>query len=418
MTAGRRTPPPAVRPAVPADVPVLLALVHELAAYEREPDAVLATEQDLRRALFENGSASCHVAEAGGEVVGLALWYPTYSTWTGQQGLWLEDLFVRPSARGTGLGRGLLQALAQVCVERGWTRFEWWVLDWNAPAIGFYRALGAVPQDAWTTFRVDGDALRALADGTTAPAAPTPASPTPPDGPSRGPLGPEEALAELSGVVLRDEALEQLLERVVAVTRQALPPAVAVSVTLVSPDSAHTAAYDGDLALQLDTAQYALGDGPCLEAGTVGEVVRVTDFATDTRWGAYAATALAHGVRSSLSVPLPLQQEVVGALNVYAAAPDAFDRGHEALARRLAAQAAVAIGNARSYTDAVALAEQMQQAMQSRAVIEQAKGVLMSQRSCGSEEAFGQLRELSQRSNRPLRQVAEALVASAERGAP
>lgn len=161
-----------VRPAGPEDVPVLLALVRELAAYEREPDAVEATEEDLRRALFEEGTCSAHVATTGdGEVVGFALWYPTFSTWTGRAGLWLEDLFVRPSARGTGLGRALLQALAAVCLERGYRRFEWWVLDWNAPAIGFYRALGAVPQDDWTTYRVHGDALSALAAGVTEAAA-------------------------------------------------------------------------------------------------------------------------------------------------------------------------------------------------------------------------------------------------------
>ena len=155
-----------VRPAVPQDVPVLLALVHELAAYEREPDAVEATEDDLRRALFEDGACSAHVAtDGGGEVVGFALWYPTFSTWTGRSGLWLEDLFVRPAARGTGLGRALLQALAAVCVERGYRRFEWWVLDWNTPAAGFYRGLGAVPQEDWTTYRVDGEALRTLAEG-------------------------------------------------------------------------------------------------------------------------------------------------------------------------------------------------------------------------------------------------------------
>ena len=153
-----------VRPAGPDDVPVLLQLVHELAAYEREPDAVEATEDDLRRALFADGTCSAHVATgADGEVVGFALCYPTFSTWTGRVGLWLEDLFVRPSARGTGLGRALLQALAAVCVERAYRRFEWWVLDWNASAIGFYRALGAVPQEDWTTYRVDGEALHALA---------------------------------------------------------------------------------------------------------------------------------------------------------------------------------------------------------------------------------------------------------------
>ena len=152
-----------IRPAGRGDVPVLLQLVHELAAYEREPDAVQATEDDLRRALFEHGACSAHVAEQDGQVVGFALWYPTFSTWTGRSGLWLEDLFVRPAARGTGLGRALLRELAAVCVERGYARLEWWVLDWNEPALGFYRALGAVPQDTWTTLRLDGDALRDLA---------------------------------------------------------------------------------------------------------------------------------------------------------------------------------------------------------------------------------------------------------------
>jgi GNAT superfamily N-acetyltransferase len=154
-----------VRAAAPADVPVLLELVRELAAYEREPDAVEATEELLATALFGVAPvASCSVAlDDGGDVVGFALWYITFSTWKGRPGLWLEDLFVRPSARGTGLGTALLQELARTCVERGYPRFEWWVLDWNAPAIGFYRSLGAVPQDEWTTFRVDGDALRALA---------------------------------------------------------------------------------------------------------------------------------------------------------------------------------------------------------------------------------------------------------------
>ncbi len=156
---------PRVRPAEPADVPVLLRLVRELAVYEREPDAVETTEPMLAAALFGPApSASCSVALGpGGEVVGFALWYVTFSTWKGVPGLWLEDLFVQPSARGSGLGKALLQELARTCVARGYARFEWWVLDWNAPAIGFYRSLGAVPQDEWTTFRVDGEALRTLA---------------------------------------------------------------------------------------------------------------------------------------------------------------------------------------------------------------------------------------------------------------
>jgi GNAT superfamily N-acetyltransferase len=164
-----------VRPARPDDVPVLLELVHELAVYEREPDAVEATEDDLRRALFDEASCSAHVAvDATGQVVGFALWYPTFSTWTGRPGLWLEDLFVRPTARGSGHGRALLQALAAVCVERGYRRFEWWVLDWNASAIGFYGSLGALPQQDWTTYRVDGPALHALAAGSATGGVPAP----------------------------------------------------------------------------------------------------------------------------------------------------------------------------------------------------------------------------------------------------
>ena len=156
----------AVRTARPGDVPDVLALVRELATYEREPDAVETTEQMLHDALFgPSPVASCHVAVLDGQVVGMALWYVTFSTWKGVPGLWLEDLYVRESARGTGLGRALLQTLAAVCVERGYARFEWWVLDWNAPAIGFYASLGAVPQDEWTVHRVDADALRELAGG-------------------------------------------------------------------------------------------------------------------------------------------------------------------------------------------------------------------------------------------------------------
>jgi GNAT superfamily N-acetyltransferase len=152
-----------IRPAQLADVPVVLALVHELAAYEREPDAVVATQADFQAALFgADPAGGCHVAEVDGEVVAFALWYRTFSTWQGKPGLWLEDLFVRPEHRGSGLGKELLVTLARLCVERGWTRFEWWVLDWNEPAQGFYRSLGARPEDAWTVWRLDGDALTGL----------------------------------------------------------------------------------------------------------------------------------------------------------------------------------------------------------------------------------------------------------------
>jgi GNAT superfamily N-acetyltransferase len=154
-----------IRLATTEDVLVILELIHELAVYEKEPDAVLTTPTDLQTALFgPDAVASCHVAELDGRVVGMALWYRTFSTWQGKPGLWLEDLFVRPEARGTGLGKALLVELAKTAVDRGWTRFEWWVLDWNTPAQGFYRSLGALPQDEWTVWRVDGDALRTLAE--------------------------------------------------------------------------------------------------------------------------------------------------------------------------------------------------------------------------------------------------------------
>ena len=160
-----------VRPAVPGDVPVLLALVRELAAYEREPDAVVATEELLQAALFgAEPVASAHVAESDGEVVGFALWYVTFSTWQGLPGLWLEDLYVRPAARGRGLGAALLRTLAGVCTARGYGRLEWWVLDWNTPAQGFYRSLGARPEDDWTVWRVDGEGLGELARDSEGPA--------------------------------------------------------------------------------------------------------------------------------------------------------------------------------------------------------------------------------------------------------
>jgi GNAT superfamily N-acetyltransferase len=156
-----------IRAATASDVPTILELIRELATYEREPDAVVATEPMIHAALFgASPVASCHVAELDGEVVGFALWYVTFSTWQGVAGLWLEDLFVRPAARGHGFGKALLQALAGVCVERGYARFEWWVLDWNVDAQGFYRSLGARPEDDWTVWRVDGEALTQLAAAT------------------------------------------------------------------------------------------------------------------------------------------------------------------------------------------------------------------------------------------------------------
>lgn len=154
-----------IRDAVPADVPEILRLVHALADYEREPDAVEATEEDFRTALFPDEApptTHCLIAERGGVVIGMAIWFVTFSTWTGKNGIWLEDLFVEPEHRGAGAGTALLRRLGQICVENGWRRLEWWVLSWNEPSIAFYRSLGSVPQHEWETHRIDGDALRSL----------------------------------------------------------------------------------------------------------------------------------------------------------------------------------------------------------------------------------------------------------------
>jgi GNAT superfamily N-acetyltransferase len=153
-----------IRPAVPADVPRILALIADLAEYERSLDQVVTTEDDLRAALFAARPALfAHVAVVGGEVVGFALWFLNFSTWLGQHGIYLEDLYVTPEMRGRGAGKALLAELAAICVQRGYGRLEWWVLDWNEPAIGFYRSIGAEPMSEWTVQRLSGDALADLA---------------------------------------------------------------------------------------------------------------------------------------------------------------------------------------------------------------------------------------------------------------
>lgn len=155
-----------IREATPADVPEILAMIHELADYEKAPHEVVATPGLLRDALFGPDRAVYALMaedDESGAVVGFALWFRNFSTWLGRHGVYLEDLYVRPSHRGHGYGKALLQELARIAVERGYGRFEWWVLDWNTPAIDFYRSIGAVPMDEWTVYRVTGDALGRLA---------------------------------------------------------------------------------------------------------------------------------------------------------------------------------------------------------------------------------------------------------------
>jgi GNAT superfamily N-acetyltransferase len=158
-------PPIRIRTATDGDVPVLLSLIRELAEYERLLHQVVATEEGLRESLFGPRPCAEAVLACRGEVpLGFALFFHTYSTFLGRPGLYLEDLYVRPEARRLGIGRRLLTHLAGVAKERGCGRLEWSVLDWNEPAIRFYRSLGAVPMDEWTVFRVTGESLERLAD--------------------------------------------------------------------------------------------------------------------------------------------------------------------------------------------------------------------------------------------------------------
>ena len=139
-------------------------LIYELAVYEKAPEEMVATVARIRESLFTDQIvANCHVAEVDGQIVGIALWFLNYSTWLGKPGIYLEDLFVQPEFRGLGIGKGFIKVLAELCVERGYERFQWWVLDWNTTAIDFYKSIGAQAMDEWTVFRLSGDALKNFA---------------------------------------------------------------------------------------------------------------------------------------------------------------------------------------------------------------------------------------------------------------
>ena len=158
------SPQVVVRPATPDDVGLILSLIRELAKFERALHEVHATEESLRSTLFaERPAAFCHIAEYDGQAAGFALWFLNYSTWLGGHGLYLEDLYVRKQFRGEGIGTALLAGLARICVDRGYPRLEWWVLDWN-PARGFYESIGANALTEWIPYRLTGEALREMAN--------------------------------------------------------------------------------------------------------------------------------------------------------------------------------------------------------------------------------------------------------------
>jgi len=155
-----------IRPARLDDAAQILSFITELADYERARHEVVASQADIERSLFGEGStASALICERDGQAIGFAVYFFSYSTWLGANGLYLEDLYVTPEARGTGAGKQLLRHLAKLAVEQGCGRFEWSVLDWNQPAIDFYKSIGAEPQDEWVRYRMDGETLRAFAQG-------------------------------------------------------------------------------------------------------------------------------------------------------------------------------------------------------------------------------------------------------------
>jgi GAF domain-containing protein len=227
------------------------------------------------------------------------------------------------------------------------------------------------------------------------------------------PMDPNEAFGQLGRIKLSDTDLNGVLDTIARLAKRTIPGASEVSVTLVRGKGAHTAAFTGDLALSLDESQYESGYGPCLDASAAAATMSVPEMASDTRWPRWAARAREMGVNSSLSIGLPVQDTVTGALNIYATTPEAFDDDAIVLGQTFAGYAAVALANAHLYDTTATLAQQMQAAMDSRAVIEQAKGIIMGERRCSADEAFRILTKVSQDTNRKLRDVAAALVARA-----
>jgi GAF domain-containing protein len=224
------------------------------------------------------------------------------------------------------------------------------------------------------------------------------------------------ALTELGRLKLGETDLNGVLQRVADLARRGLTGAAEVSVTLVRDRRAYTAAYTGEIALRLDELQYEQDGGPCLEAAARQATVAVPHAATDDRWSGWAVRAAAAGMGSVLSVGMPILDDFTGALNIYGQVPEAFDEATVALAQTFVGYAAVALANVHRYDTTATLAQHMQAAMESRAVIEQAKGIIMGRRRCGPEEAFAVLSRVSQSTNRKLRDVAADLVADVQRG--
>jgi GAF domain-containing protein len=222
-------------------------------------------------------------------------------------------------------------------------------------------------------------------------------------------LDPRDAFTELGRFSFDNTSMEAMLQRIAELAKQVIPRVAEASVTLIANDKATTAAHTGRLALDLDETQYGCGYGPCLEAAVGEEIREITDARSEARWPEYARIAVDCGSLSSLSASVPIREGLHGGLNLYAVQAEAFDDARE-LATTFASYAAVAVHNMHLYETTRELADNLDIAMRTRAVIEQAKGILMSQRRCDATEAFSLLAAASQRSNRKLRDIAQAIV--------
>jgi GAF domain-containing protein len=222
---------------------------------------------------------------------------------------------------------------------------------------------------------------------------------------------------DLSRVVLAERELSDVLTQITEIAARGVPGAEAVSTTMLRGEKPFTAAYSGEMAMQADELQYAEDSGPCMDAGRGGVVLRIDDMLAETRWPRYVARVREEGVRSSLSVPLPYQGNYIGALDMYSSKPEAFTSEESLSAGRDVAEAiAVAVVNADAHHRLGEQARNLQLAMETRSVIEQAKGVLMAQRRVDADAAFEILRDASQRYNRKLREIAQGIVQSTQPG--
>jgi GAF domain-containing protein len=228
------------------------------------------------------------------------------------------------------------------------------------------------------------------------------------DGPKRA--NPAEALEQLGRLALRENTMQSLLQSVAELTKEVMPGGLESSVSLLINDRPSTVVSTGKLAVDCDESQYGRGYGPCLHAASTGELVEIANARTETRWWDYMQRAVEHGALSSLSVPMPINEGIGGALNIYAREPDAFDEDGRSIATRFAPYAAVAAANMYAYEDARDMAENYERALESRAVIDQAKGILMERYELTADLAFQALARVSMQTHTKVRDVADTLV--------